>query len=113
MILWHVYRIVIKRSGAGFTALSKNRDDIEDVYFPLAEWLDINQKLAEDSVVEEVGRFGKKEDADFTAEQLEEYKSFNHRFGSDLVYYIVLECHISQVKTKIWDFVNIALQCEG
>ena len=112
MILWHVYKIVVKRSGAGYTALSKNRDDIEDVYFPLAKWLDINQKLAEDSTVEEVGRFGKKEDADFTAEQLNQYKSFNHRFGSDIVYYVVLECHISQVKTKIWDFVNIVLQCE-
>lgn len=112
MILWHVYKVIIKRSGAGYTALSKNRDDIEDVYFPLAEWLDINQKLADDSTVEEVGRFGKKEDADFTAEQLEKYKSFNHRFGSDLVYYVVLECHISQVKSKIWDFVNVALQCE-
>lgn len=110
MILWHVYKLIIKRSGAGFTALSEAKD-IEDVYFPLAEWLDINQKLAEESVVEEVGRFGKKEDADFTAEQLNQYKSFNHRFGSDLVYYAVLDCHISQAKTKIWDFVNLALQC--
>ena len=112
MILWHVYKIIIKRSGAGYAALLDNIGIIEDVYFPLADWLDINQKLAEDSTVEEVGRFGKKEDADFTAEQLNQYKSFNHRFDSELVYYTVLDCHISQVKTKIWDFVNIVLQCE-
>lgn len=111
MILWHVYKIIIKRSGAGYTALSK-AEDIEDVYFPLSDWLNINQKLADDSVVEEIGRFGSKEDADFTAEQLNQYKSFNHRFDSDINCYVVLECHISQVKTKIWDFVNIVLQAE-
>lgn len=111
MILWHVYKIVIKRSGAGFTALSE-AEDIEDAYFPLAEWLDINQKLADDSEIEEVGQFGSQDDAEFTAEQLNQYKSFNHRFDSDLIHYVVLDCHISQVKTKVWDFVNIALHCE-
>lgn len=111
MILWHVYKIVVSREGEGFKALSK-AEDIEDAYFPLAEWLDINQKLADDSEVFEIGRFGDKTDADFTAEQLNQYKSFNHRFDSDITCYVVLDCHISQVKTKIWDFVNIALQCE-
>lgn len=111
MILWYVYKIIIKRSGAGYTALSE-AEDIEDVDFPLSDWLNINQKLADDSEIEEVGRFGSQDDADFTVKQMNKYKSFNHRFGSDLVYYIVLNCHISQVKTKIWDFVNIVLQAE-
>lgn len=111
MILWHIYKIVVKRSGAGFTALSE-AEDIEDADFPLSDWLNINQKLADDSEIEEVGRFGSQDDAEFTAEQLNKYKSFNHRFDSDLVYYIVENCHISQVKSKIWDFVNIVLQAE-
>lgn len=111
MILWHVYKIIIKREGEGFKTLSEAKD-IEDVDFPLSDWLNINQKLADDSEVEEVGRFGSQDDADFTCKQMNKYKSFNHRFGSDLVYYVVLECHISQVKSKIWDFVNIVLQAE-
>lgn len=111
MILWHIYKIIIKREGEGFKALSE-AEGIEDADFPLADWLNINQKLADDSEIEEVGRFGSQDDAEFTAEQLNKYKSFNHRFGSDLVYYIVENCHISQVKPKIWDFVNIVLQAE-
>ena len=111
MILWHIYKIVIKREGEGYTALSE-AEDIEDANFPLSDWLNINQKLADDSEIEEVGRFGSQDDADFTCEQMNKYKSLNHRFGSDLVYYIVEDCHISQVKSKIWDFVNIVLQAE-
>lgn len=110
MILWHVYKIIIRRSGAGYTALSE-AEDIEDADFPLSDWLNINQKLADDSEIEEVGRFGSQDDADFTAEQLNKHKTHNHRFGSDLVYYVVADCYISQIKTKIWDFVNLVLNC--